>query len=154
MESRRGLHVNVQNRQRTVRVNLSWLRRFAPAALEKCRSHSADECFALDKLSQIEIAIISDRVMARVHQRFLGKGGATDVITFDHGEIVFSADTALANAAHYRHSVDEEIALYTVHGLLHLNGFEDATLRDAAHLRTVQNRIMKVCLSQLPLPNL
>jgi probable rRNA maturation factor len=154
MQSRPGLQVNVQNRQRAVRVNLSWLRRFAPIALEKCRAHSGDQCFALDNLSEIEVAIVSDHVMARLHQRFLGQGGSTDVITFDHGEIVISAETALANAARYRHSVDEEIALYTVHGLLHLNGFEDATLRDAARLRTVQNRVMKVCLSQLPPPNL
>jgi probable rRNA maturation factor len=145
--------VNVQNRQRAVRFNVDWLRRFAPIALEKCLSHSADKSFALRALSEIEVAIVSDHVITRLHQRFLGIRGPTDVITFAHGEIVISADTALANAGRYRQSVDEEIALYTVHGLLHLNGFEDATLRDAARLRTVQNRIMKFCLSQLPPPN-
>jgi probable rRNA maturation factor len=145
--------VNIQNRQRAVRFDLGWLRRFADFAFQQCRAHSADGRFALNTFPEIEVAIVSDRVMTRVHEQFLAIRAPTDVITFTHGEIVISANTALANAALHRHSVDEEIALYTVHGLLHLNGFEDATSRDAARLRAVQNRVVKVCLSQLPPPS-
>ena len=90
--------------------------------------------------------------MAGIHRRFLGVGGATDVITFQHGEIVIGAQTARANAALHGQSIDEEIALYTVHGLLHLNGFEDATSQGAARMRTVQTRIMRECLTEIPPP--
>lgn len=144
--------MSITNHQRGVRCHLRWLRDFARLALEKCRARSADGDFALDKLLSVEVAIVSDRVMAGVHKQFLGLRGATDVITFQHGEIVIGAQTARANAARYGHSVDTEIALYTVHGLLHLNGFEDATSQGATRMRAVQTRIMRECLAKLPPP--
>jgi len=144
--------IHVENRQRTVPLNLAWLRRFAEVALEKCARHSADQRFALTKLPEIEVAIVSDRVIARVHRDFMGIPGATDVITFAHGEIVMSAQTAQAHARDYGHPTDHELALYTVHGLLHLNGYEDATARDAARMRGTQDRVVRACLACVPPP--
>lgn len=144
------MKITVQNRQRAVRVNLPWLRRFAAAALPICAEHSADGRFALRGLEEVEVAIVSDRVIAGVHQRFMNIPGPTDVITFEHGEIVMSAQTAQVYAAHYGQRVDLELALYTVHGLLHLNGYQDGTTRDAAHMRQLQQRIVRTCLAQMP----
>ena len=144
--------VTVANRQRKVRLELEWLRRFASCALPKCRDQSADNRFALKALPEVEVAIVSDRVIADVHQQFMNIPGPTDVITFEHGEIVMSAETAASYAAEHGHSVEEELALYTVHGMLHLNGFEDATSREAARMRLVQDRIWKACLAELPPP--
>ena len=146
------MKIHVQNRQRTVPVNLAWLRRFAEVALEKCASHSADRGFALMQLPEIEVALVSDRVIARVHREFMGLPGATDVITFAHGEIVISAQTAQLYAREYRHPLAHELALYTVHGLLHLNGYEDATPRAAARMHRTQDRILQACLALLPSP--
>jgi probable rRNA maturation factor len=113
---------------------------------------AADDRFALKHLPEVEVTILSDRVIERVHVEFMDIPGATDVITFEHGEIVMSADTAKAYAADHGHTVEEELALYTVHGLLHLNGFEDAKTRDAARMHKVQDRIWRACLAQLPTP--
>ncbi len=146
------MKIQVENRQRTVPVNLVWLRRFAETALEKCARHSADGRFALAQLPEIEVAIVSDRVIARVHLQFMGIPGATDVITFAHGEIVMSAQTAEAHAWDFGHPTGQELALYTVHGLLHLNGYEDATARDAARMHRTQDRVLKACLASLPVP--
>ena len=146
------MKIHVQNRQRTVPVNLAWLRRFAEVALEKCAPLSADRGFALMHLPEIEVALVSDRVIARVHREFMGLPGATDVITFAHGEIVISAQTAQLYAREYRHPLAHELALYTVHGLLHLNGYEDATPRAAARMHRTQDRILQACLALLPSP--
>lgn len=147
---RARLKINLQNRQRGVRLHLGWLRVFAELALEECREHSADARISLEQIEPIEVTIVSDRVMARVHEKFLGVPGPTDVITFAHGEILISAPTARRHAVRFRASVEEEIALYTVHGLLHLNGFEDTSSPDAARMKRVQKRIWKTCLAQLP----
>ncbi len=144
--------IAVVNRQRTHRLDLAWLRRFATLALEKCRELSDDGRFALKNLDEISVAIVSDRVIARVHEDFMRIPGATDVITFDYGEIVMSAQTARRYATEHGHPVEEELALYTVHGLLHLNGFEDATSRAAGRMQKVQTRVLKQCLAQLPTP--
>ncbi len=144
------MSIHVHNRQRTVRIDLPWLRKLAPIALEKCREHSADGHFALKQLDEVEVAIVSDRVIADVHQQFMNIPGATDVITFEHGEIVTSAETAADYARQYNHGVNQELALYIIHGLLHLNGYDDLTRSDAALMRRTQQRILQACLGELP----
>jgi probable rRNA maturation factor len=144
--------VHVQNRQRRVRFDVRWLRRFAKLSANQCIGFSADGAFALRSLMEVEIAVVSDRVIARVHEQFMSIPGATDVITFAHGEIVMSAETARLYAAEHGHSLEQELGLYTIHGLLHLNGFEDAEPRDAARMHEVQSHVLATCLEQLPAP--
>src|SRR5688500_19407761 len=121
------MDIVVNNRQRRVPVKLAWLRQVAKAALQECAHHSDDGLFALKQAPVVEVAIVSDEVISRVHEEFMGIPGATDVITFDHGEIVISAETAEVYAREHGHGVDQELALYIVHGLLHLNGYDDIT---------------------------
>lgn len=147
-----ALSIFLQNRQRTLPLDVAWLRRLAPVALEKCLDLCADGKFALKALEEVSVAIVSDRTIARLHLEFMGIPGPTDVLTFDHGEIVMSAETAALYATEYGHRLEEELALYTIHGLLHLNGFDDATPRDAARMQKVQSRVLKECLVQLQSP--
>ena len=144
------MNILLQNRQRALPLNFAWLRQFAPRALEECREISDDGKFALKLLEEISVAIVSDRAMARLHLEFMGIPGPTDVLTFEHGEIVMSAPTAAHYAAEHGHRIEQELALYTVHGLLHLNGFEDAIPRDATRMHKVQTRVWKRCLAKTP----
>jgi len=68
--------------------------------------------------------------------------GATDVITFQHGEIFVSVETALRQARRYRSSVEKEIKLYLVHGLLHLEGFDDTSAVKARAMESAQTRLL------------
>ena len=144
------MEISISNRQRTVRFDLAWLRKLAAAALEACLPLSGNGRFALRELSEVEIAVVSDAVIARVHIDFMGIAGATDVITFDHGEIVVSAQTAARCAVEHGHSVDEELALYVVHGLLHLNGYDDMTPVARKAMHAVQNRVWRELRKRLP----
>ena len=143
------MSISVHNRQRAVPFNLPWLRKFAAIAWVNCRDESGDARFALKNLEEVEASVVSDRLIANIHQRFMRVAGPTDVITFDYGEIVMSAERAKENAARYSQSIEAELALYTVHGLLHLNGFEDMTPREASRMRRVQTRVVKLCLAQM-----
>jgi probable rRNA maturation factor len=138
-----------------VPVDLRWLRRFARAALLHCLTmiRPRRRSSVLGKLAEIEVTLVSDRTIAKVHAAFMKVDGPTDVLTFPHGEVVISAATARANAARFRTTPAREIALYTVHGLLHLNGFEDATARGAAEMRAAQTRILNATLAQLAPPS-
>src|SRR5262245_7574156 len=146
------MEISVTNRQRRVRVGLAWLRRFAEEALAACRQESGDGKFALKQIETVEVAVGSDAVIARVHQQFMNVPGATDVITFEHGEIVVSADTAARYAKEHGHSADEELALYVVHGLLHLNGFDDREPRARKRMHAVQNRLWQGLRKRLGKP--
>jgi probable rRNA maturation factor len=149
---RPAVQITLANRQRRVRFDADWLRGFAVMALAECVHHSGDGMFALKRSPTVEVAVVSDATIARVHGEFMGVPGATDVITFDHGEIVLSAETAKRHAAEHGHRVVEEMALYIVHGLLHLNGFEDGEPRARARMHAVQNRIWRRLLERMPAP--
>lgn len=81
--------------------------------------------------------------MAKVHRAFLGIPGATDVITFPYGEIVVCADVAAERAPEFGKSIEDEIALYVIHGLLHLAGHDDIDVGDARRMHRAQERILK-----------
>jgi probable rRNA maturation factor len=140
------------NRQRIVRVNTAWLKRAAAMALKRCSTLSADGGYALRQLEEVGIALVSDATIARLHYQFLGEPGPTDVLTFEHGEVIISAETAAANSARFCRATEIEIALYTIHGFLHLNGFDDRTVREAARMRRAQRGILRWCRAQLPPP--
>ncbi len=142
--------LSIRNLQRRIRLDLPWLRRFAAVAIEACLPLSGDEGFALSRLEEISVAIVSDRRIAELHVEFMRIAGPTDVITFEHGDIVISAETAQTQARDYAQPVDHEIALYLIHGLLHLNGFDDLEARARRRMHAVQARVMRACLRRLP----
>ena len=96
----------------------------------------------LGELASVEISVVDDETIARVHGEFLGDPAPTDVITFPHGdgvgEILVSADTAEAYAAAHGLARDEELFRYMVHGLVHLHGYLDGTPEERARLFAVQ----------------
>jgi len=134
--------ISVQNRQRKVRFDLEWLRHFARNAVVECVRHAAPETPLL-QLAAVEVSIVSDAAIARIHWQFMQIAGATDVITFEHGEIIISGETAINYATEYSQKLEEELALYIIHGLLHLGGFDDVKSSDAKKMRSLQNRILK-----------
>jgi len=93
-------------------------------------------------LSRVEVVIVSDDEIARVHEQFMDIPGPTDVVTFDHGEIVISADRAEEEGDLRETGCHQEIALYIIHGMLHLHGFDDRSPEDAAEMRALQGEIL------------
>src|SRR5438045_3149461 len=91
-------NIRVRNLQRRVRIDLPSLQLFAECALAAVVGYPARNKTQLGKLAQIWVLLISDRRMTGLHRRFLNQRGATDVITFDHGEIFISLDTARKQA--------------------------------------------------------
>jgi len=73
----------------------------------------------------------------------MGDPTPTDVITFLHGEIVLSAETARREARQRGLPVAQEIARYVVHGLLHLAGWTDKDAGAAADMRVMQEKILR-----------
>jgi len=66
----------------------------------------------------------------------------TDVITFQHGEIVISVETASRQARQFGTALDHELRLYIAHGLLHLQGFDDKTATGAGEMKRLQENIV------------
>ena len=127
--------------------DMAWLESMAKAALPACREASGPGEAPLPDLEEVEINLVDDAVIDQVHRDFMGVEGATDVITFHHGEIVISLDTAERQAAEHGSSLPREVLLYTVHGLLHLNGHIDTDEAGRAAMEAAQRRIVDAVLA-------
>lgn len=134
--------IRIYNSQRKVRLALPQLQAFADAALEIASGMKPRKGGVLRELQQVDVIVVSDARIAALHRQFMNIVGPTDVITFQHGEIFVSAETAQANARRYQTKADAEIRLYIVHGLLHLLGFDDTTATAARAMAKTQERIV------------
>ena len=56
--------------------------------------------------------------------------------------MVVSAEMAMTQAAPYGWSVEDELRLYVVHGVLHLVGYEDHSAETVARMRLQESRVM------------
>ena len=134
--------IAVRNLQRTVPVSIADFEQFAANALRACLRLRQREPTDLTRLSEIFLLLVSDRRMASLHRQFLNQTGPTDVLTFQHGEIFISVETARRHARTFGNSLARELRLYIVHGLLHLHGFDDRKRADARKMERIQKRIL------------
>ena len=133
--------ISVHDRQRKIQADRAALEQFALRALRLCLRQRA-RGRGLAALEEIDVLLISDRRMSELHRKFMGISGPTDVITFQHGEIFISTETAKRQARRFRSSLEHELRLYLVHGLLHLAGFDDKTGKGAAEMSRVQEKLV------------
>lgn len=134
--------ITLHNRQRAVRLELPALQIFACRALEACLKLPGKNAGELASLDDVSVVLISDRRMAELHRRFLHLRGPTDVITFQHGEIFVSVETARNQARRFGNSLEHEMRLYIAHGLLHLHGFDDKDAAGAAEMERLQEKLV------------
>lgn len=118
-------------------------RRALPTCLEHPAAEGSESPLVLGELQVVEISIISDPAIAAVHADFMNDPAPTDVITFHHGEILISADTARAKAEELGQPLLRELLLYVIHGLLHLNGHEDQERDARQRMHEIQERILQ-----------
>ena len=104
--------------------------------------------------SELSLTFVGDRRMRRLNRAYRMKDRTTDVLAFAMreapgpptrsqgvdplGDIVISAPTALKQARTRSHSLDREIAVLLVHGILHLCGYDHE--RSGAEARRMQRR--------------
>lgn len=89
--------------------------------------------------SELSISLVDEDEMSALHLRWMDEPGATDVLSFPMdeikphssdqgpgmvGDVVLCPDYAARQAAQAGHGLQEELELLTVHGILHLLGYD------------------------------
>lgn len=99
----------------------------------------------------VELILVSDEELAELHGRFLQDPSVTDVMAFDlsgdgeegpAGEVYASVDCARRVAKARGVAIQRELALYVVHGCLHLCGFDDHEDEDRERMRRAESQVM------------
>ncbi len=101
----------------------------------------------------ISIALVGDRRMAALHEKFSGVPGPTDVLTFElehdahgrvtGGEIVLCVPFARREAKRRGTKPENELLLYALHGVLHLSGYDDRDPVTHARMHAEEDRILQ-----------
>jgi probable rRNA maturation factor len=90
---------------------------------------------------EVTVCFVEDREIARLNRKFRGKPKPTDVLSFPAsgtgasdfphengkkvlGDIAISPQAARRNAKRFERSLDEEIRILILHGVLHLVGYD------------------------------
>ena len=86
---------------------------------------------------ELSILLTDDKKIRELNKQYRNKNISTDVLSFSQtegkedelehnllGDIVISTSTAMRQCSEHNLSIDEEIVLLLIHGILHLLGFD------------------------------
>ena len=137
-------NLNVYNHQKVILLSADLCGRLHSSA---CKAlpvvlRLAKKGSDLHGLDEVEVSFVDDDTIADLHLQYMQIPGPTDVITFEHGEIHISVETAKSQASEYANDFERELMLYIVHGLLHLAGYDDATDKQSAIMDDLQSSIL------------
>lgn len=109
--------------------------------------------FELNPQCELVVTFIDDSEMEKLHIEWMNEPGSTDVMSFPMdvpqgdeatllGDIVISPAFAAKQAKQQGHSMEHEIYILAVHGLLHILGYDHATKKDEKEMFTLQEELV------------
>jgi probable rRNA maturation factor len=123
--------------------------------------HALDE-MGVNPLAELSILLVDVDYMTELNHRWMDGEGPTDVLAFpmdegsvDHGpgetgaepallgDIVLCPEVASKQAAEAGHATVDELALLTVHGVLHLLGYDHAEPEEEREMFGLQARLLE-----------
>jgi len=138
--------IEVRNLNKTYKINIPFIRKIIPQILSFVKNPQ-------DAI-KLEVVFLGDKEIRRLNKKYKRRDRPTDVLSFNisaaelkrkafFGEVFISLDTALRNSGIYGTDFEEEAALYIIHGILHLFGYEDESLKDRLRMSKVENGILR-----------
>jgi len=110
-------------------------------------------------VADADIAVVDSAKMAELNRRYLRHSGATDVLSFDLSEapriglsvqLIVCGDVAAAEAFCRGLTPARELLLYVLHGLLHVMGYEDESIRGSVRMQARQEELLEQFLNRPP----
>lgn len=120
---------------------------------------------AVKRICELSIVFIDDDYMRELNQQYRGYAQSTDVLSFESGEedlesghlylgdILISYPFVHRQAAKLNNSLDAELSLMIIHGVLHLSGFDHDTPTNKEQMWKNQSEILNklnISLTNLP----
>jgi probable rRNA maturation factor len=131
--------ISITNQQETVPIDFKLMRETARVVLEGEGEPEAE----------VNVAFVDDSTIHVLNKRYLNHDEPTDVLSFPlsegkklSGQIVIGAEVALREATERGHDVQVELALYVIHGLLHLCGHDDHEDADRDRMRECERQYL------------
>ena len=115
----------------------------------------------VDKRAELEISLVDEAEMTRLHEEWMDEAGPTDVLSFPMdelrpnelseneevpvvlGDVVICPDVARKQGDTAGHGMDHELRILLVHGILHLLGFDHLEPDEEVEMFALQGKIVK-----------
>ena len=133
------------NRQRKIKLDTKAWAEFAAKAADALGQ----------KQSSATIAFVSDKTIRQLNRQFRGVDKATDVLSFPAelrtgtgtgtvlGDIVLARGVAGRQAREHGHTLQTELRILALHGLLHLIGYDHEDVNDRGRMRRAEDRLRR-----------
>ncbi|HWR06135.1 rRNA maturation RNase YbeY [Sporomusa sp.] len=129
--------------------------------------NKAAEVYGLEPQSEVSVMLADDDYIRQLNCQYRGKDMPTDVLSFamnehcsgDHepeiteapddieillGDIIISLDTTARQAEEFGHSMERELAYLTVHGMLHLLGYDHEVQEERLEMRQEEEYVLSL----------
>lgn len=130
------VRITILDLQKKILINPGRIKRIVNNVLKLEKAKSKGE---------LTISFTTDALIQKLNKKYLKKNAPTDVLAFDIttpkekkeliADIVVSTDTALRNAKVFNTTPFYELNLYSIHGLLHLLGYDDHSSKNRKLMR-------------------
>ena len=115
-------------------------------------------------LAELSVTCVDEGTIAQLNAKWMDKDGPTDVLAFPMdelrpglvntepeegvlGDLVLCPSVAAAQAVTAGHSTTDELDLLTVHGILHLLGYDHAEPEEEREMFELQRRLLLTFLA-------
>ncbi|GAK49380.1 probable rRNA maturation factor [Candidatus Moduliflexus flocculans] len=152
-ENQKRMNILLANNQQSYNIDLSQLRRAAQWLL------TAMQC---EERCEVSITLVCDDAMHVLNRQYRGIDRPTDVLSFAFqearefspslvemaeqplalGDIIISTDTAQRQADERGHSLEREIWILLIHGMLHLLGYDHESDEDAEEMEALERQLL------------
>ena len=134
------IKIEITNLQKVHDINRALLRKVLSQVMREA-----------GETGSLSLAVVDEEEITELNRRFLGRAEPTDVLSFPmrdedsdmFGEVVVCAEIAGKEALRRSIGFDAELALYALHGLLHLLGYDDRTPEQRSRMEKREQEILK-----------
>jgi probable rRNA maturation factor len=114
-------------------------------------SKAISEIIKIEKVANIGLAFVDSNTIKELNSKYAGNDYPTDVLSFEYGDgeegnigdIAICNDIAISQAKENNISLEAELTLLLVHGVLHILGYDHQDEDQIASLDAIQSDIMK-----------
>ncbi|MCA9404089.1 MAG: rRNA maturation RNase YbeY [Candidatus Omnitrophica bacterium] len=138
------MEIDITDQQKKLPLKISSIQTNVETILRHLKIRKAD----------LSLAFVSSQKIRALNIKYLNRAHTTDVLAFDlssgedgpgvlTGEVIISTDAVVQNARRFGTTPASELALYIIHGILHLTGYDDHAAADRERMRAKEQEVLR-----------
>ncbi len=145
------MEILIKNQQKIIKLNQKKIEGKIKKVLQYLK---------VDEETEISVLFIDDKFIRSLNNKYRGIDKPTDVLSFSLqegaikspevesnkllGDIIISAETAQRQVDNLNHSLEKELTVLLIHGLLHLTGHDHEKGKDCKIMREKESEMLKI----------